>query len=49
MWNRKIEKYEYNLVYILERIRLNPSVIQGLGLDLSRGHTKKCIALSLSI
>ena len=49
MWNRKMEKYEYDLVDLLERIRLNPSVIQGLRLDLSKGHTTKFIALSLSI
>ena len=49
VWNRKMGKYEYNLVDLLERIRLNPSVIQGFRLDLSKGPTTKFIALSLAI
>lgn len=47
--NRKMRKYEYNQVDHLERIRLNPSVIQRLGLDLSKWYTTKFIALALSI
>ena len=39
IWNMKMGKYEYNLVDILESIRLNFPVIQGLGLDLSKGPT----------
>jgi hypothetical protein len=49
IWNIKMGKYEYNQVDLLERIRLNPSVILGFGLDLSKGPTTKFIALSLAI
>jgi hypothetical protein len=49
MWDRKSGKYEYNIVDLLEKIRLNLLVIQGLGIDHSKESTTKFIVLSLSI
>jgi hypothetical protein len=46
---RKKGKYEHNLVDLLERTRLNLAVIQGLGLDHSKGSTTKFIVLPPSI